>query len=130
MRMKSVLITGSSGLIGSEAVEYFDRQGHHVVGVDNNMRRLFFGEPSDTTSNLNRLKKVTSRFDRVEQITGKKVCWEYQEEARKGDHICYISDLRKLRAHFPKWQVSFNLDQILEGIVQAEEKQLGIAQRT
>ena len=41
--MKSVLVTGSSGLIGSEAVAYFDRQGHSVLGIDNNMRRSFFG---------------------------------------------------------------------------------------
>lgn len=36
---RTILVTGSSGLIGSEAVEYFDRQGHRVIGVDNNMRR-------------------------------------------------------------------------------------------
>jgi CDP-paratose 2-epimerase len=62
MRMKNVLITGSSGLIGSEAVEHFDRQGHQVVGVDNNMRRLFFGDSGDTTWNLERLKRVTRNF--------------------------------------------------------------------
>ncbi len=61
--MKRVLITGSSGLIGSEAVEYFDHHGHKVVGLDNNMRRFFFGETGDTTWNLNRLKGVTSRFE-------------------------------------------------------------------
>jgi CDP-paratose 2-epimerase len=60
--MKTVLVTGSSGLIGSEAVEHFDRQGHQVVGVDNNMRRVFFGEPGDTTWNLERLRKVTRNF--------------------------------------------------------------------
>jgi CDP-paratose 2-epimerase len=58
-----ILITGSSGLIGSEAVQYFDRQGHQVVGVDNNMRRVFFGSAGDTTWNLERLKKSTSRFE-------------------------------------------------------------------
>ena len=63
MRMMTTLITGSSGLIGSEAVEYFDRQGHTVVGVDNNMRREFFGAPGDTSWNLARLKKATSRFE-------------------------------------------------------------------
>ncbi|MFY9751167.1 MAG: NAD-dependent epimerase/dehydratase family protein, partial [Candidatus Acidiferrales bacterium] len=63
MRMKNILITGSSGLIGSEAVEYFDRQGHTVVGVDNNMRRVFFGPEGDTAWNLARLKSVTSRFE-------------------------------------------------------------------
>jgi len=46
--MKTILVTGSSGLIGSEAVEHFDRQGHKVIGVDNNMRREFFGPPGDT----------------------------------------------------------------------------------
>jgi CDP-paratose 2-epimerase len=58
----NILITGSSGLIGSEAVEYFDRQGHRVVGVDNNMRAAFFGPPGDTLWNLERLKNLTRQF--------------------------------------------------------------------
>jgi len=57
-----VLVTGSSGLIGSETVEHFDRQGHEVVGVNNNMRRVFFGPAGDTLWNLERLKTVTKRF--------------------------------------------------------------------
>lgn len=57
-----VLVTGSSGLIGSEAVEYFDRQGHDVFGVDNNMRRQFFGPAGDTLWNLERLKNACKRF--------------------------------------------------------------------
>src|SRR5438128_7050744 len=57
-----VLVTGSSGLVGSEAVEHFDRQGHEVLGVDNNMRRVFFGPAGDTLWNLERLKGVTKRF--------------------------------------------------------------------
>jgi CDP-paratose 2-epimerase len=347
-----ILVTGSSGLIGSEAVEYFDRQGHRVTGVDNNMRRVFFGPPGDTTWNLARLKKTTSRFDHrdldirdregifslfkehkfdailhcaaqpshdkakeiplvdfdvnavgtanlleamrqfcpearmiflstnkvygdapnekplnelpkryeyadpadwegisedcridrtthsifgaskaaadilaqeygryfglnvgvfrggcltgpnhsgvqlhgflsylvkvaiagetytvfgykgkqvrdnihshdvvraaeeffrnprpgevynigggrensvsileafehVERITGKKMRWEYRDEPRKGDHICYISDLRKLRAHYPNWNLTYSLEMILQEIAQAEQKQLG-----
>src|ERR1700722_17636910 len=63
--MKTILVTGSSGLIGSEAVEHFDRQGHKVVGVDNNMRRVFFGPSGDTLWNLERLKSVTRRFTAV-----------------------------------------------------------------
>ena len=62
MKSWSILITGSSGLIGSEAVEYFDRQGHRIVGVDNNMRATFFGPPGDTLWNLERLKSVTRQF--------------------------------------------------------------------
>jgi CDP-paratose 2-epimerase len=57
-----VLVTGSSGLIGSEAVEHFDHQGHEVVGVDNNMRQVFFGPAGDTLWNLERLKGVTRSF--------------------------------------------------------------------
>src|SRR5215831_12128207 len=57
-----ILGTGSSGLVGSEAVEYFDAVGHAVVGVDNNLRREFFGPQGDTTWNLERLKQTTQRF--------------------------------------------------------------------
>jgi CDP-paratose 2-epimerase len=57
-----ILITGSSGLIGSEAVEYFDRSGHSVIGVDNNMRAHFFGPQGDTIWNLNRLRGMTKNF--------------------------------------------------------------------
>jgi CDP-paratose 2-epimerase len=62
VKPRNILVTGSSGLIGSEAVEYFDRQGHRVVGADNNMRRVFFGPPGDTLWNLERLKGITKRF--------------------------------------------------------------------
>ena len=62
MKTRTILVTGSSGLIGSEAVEHFDRKGHVVHGLDNNMRREFFGEAGDTTWNLDRLRRVTKRF--------------------------------------------------------------------
>src|SRR5713226_8965252 len=62
----NILVTGSSGLIGSEAVEYFDRQGHKLVGVDNNMRQFFFGPVGDTLWNLERLKSVTKNFTHVD----------------------------------------------------------------
>src|SRR6266849_2037744 len=57
-----ILVTGSSGLIGSEAVAHFDAKGHEVFGVDNNMRRVFFGPAGDTLWNLQRLKAGTRRF--------------------------------------------------------------------
>jgi len=57
-----VLVTGSSGLIGSEAVEYYDQLGHEVIGVDNNMRAEFFGTAGDTTWNCQRLQALTQNF--------------------------------------------------------------------
>lgn len=58
----NILVTGSNGLIGSEAVLYFDEQGHRVFGVDNNMRRVFFGPMGDTLWNLKRLEATAKRF--------------------------------------------------------------------
>src|SRR6266487_2257245 len=63
MPRKTALVTGSSGLIGSEAVSFLDERGWRVHGVDNNMRRDFFGEHGDTTPNLARLREATRRFE-------------------------------------------------------------------
>jgi CDP-paratose 2-epimerase len=60
---KTALVTGSSGLIGSEAVAFLDVRGWRVHGVDNNMRREFFGEHGDTRWNLEQLLRETSRFE-------------------------------------------------------------------
>jgi CDP-paratose 2-epimerase len=59
---KRVLVTGSSGLIGSEAITFFDKQGWDLHGIDNNMRRDLFGPDGDTTWNLERLVRSTRRF--------------------------------------------------------------------
>jgi len=59
---KTALVTGSSGLIGSEMVSTLDRLGWAVHGVDNNMRREFFGPDGDTTGNLRRLQEETRHF--------------------------------------------------------------------
>ncbi len=59
---KTVLVTGSSGLIGSEAALFFDARGWQVHGVDNNMRRDFFGPDGDTLWNLERVQRLTRYF--------------------------------------------------------------------
>ena len=56
--MSIVLITGAAGLIGSEAVEHFSGKGMHVVGVDNDMRRVFFGDEASTVWNRDRLTRT------------------------------------------------------------------------
>jgi CDP-paratose 2-epimerase len=44
--------------------------------------------------------------------------YDYQEQNRRGDHICYISDLTKLRSHYPAWSLEYNLQRILGEIVE------------
>ncbi len=55
--MTVAIITGSAGLIGSEASKFFAGQGMDVVGIDNDMRRVFFGDDASTTWNRQRLEK-------------------------------------------------------------------------
>jgi CDP-paratose 2-epimerase len=61
--VKTAIVTGSSGLIGSEAVAFLDERGWRVHGVDNTMRRDFFGEHGDTKWNLERLLRETRTFE-------------------------------------------------------------------
>jgi CDP-paratose 2-epimerase len=60
--MKKCLVTGSSGLIGSEVVTFFSNQGWEVHGLDNNMRRDFFGPQGDTLWNRKRLQEKFPGF--------------------------------------------------------------------
>ena len=55
--MSIVLITGSSGLIGSESATFFLKKGFKVIGIDNNLRKIFFGKNGDTMWVRNRLIK-------------------------------------------------------------------------
>jgi CDP-paratose 2-epimerase len=57
-----LIVSGSSGLIGSEAVSHFDELGYEVNGIDNNMRADFFGPDGDTSWNLERLRNAHPRF--------------------------------------------------------------------
>jgi CDP-paratose 2-epimerase len=66
---------------------------------------------------------------RVEEMTGRKLQRRYVEEARKGDHICYISDLSKFESHYPKWKITRGLDSILEEIAKSKKSHRAAAGR-
>jgi len=61
--MSVVIITGSAGLIGSEAVRFFGNLGMHVVGIDNDMRKFFFGEEASTNWNRKRLEAEVEKYE-------------------------------------------------------------------
>ncbi len=60
--MLTVIITGSAGLIGSEAVKFFHKQGFRVIGIDNDMRRYFFGNEASTLKNKARFEAEFSNY--------------------------------------------------------------------
>ena len=60
--MSVVLVTGSSGLIGSETVQFFHEKGMDVVGFDNNLRQYFFGAEASTAWNTQKLTQSLKRF--------------------------------------------------------------------
>src|SRR3954451_21822969 len=60
--MKRMLVTGSSGLIGSEVCGYFSTQGWQIHGIDNNSRASFFGPSGDTRWNQHRLQSELPGF--------------------------------------------------------------------
>ena len=60
---------------------------------------------------------ILEAFDRAEALTGKAMSWEYVAKAREGDHICYISDLRKMKQHYPGWRITKTLDDIFGELV-------------
>jgi CDP-paratose 2-epimerase len=68
---------------------------------------------------------ILEAFDRVSQLTGTPMRYHYVDQPRKGDHICYISNLKHLRASLPGWDITKSLDAILEEIVVSWRQRLG-----
>ncbi len=63
MVLGNILVTGSSGLIGAEVVEFFANRGYRIFGIDNNMREKFFGINGSTKNNLERLKNKYDNYE-------------------------------------------------------------------
>ncbi|HEX7939735.1 MAG TPA: NAD-dependent epimerase/dehydratase family protein [Gemmatimonadaceae bacterium] len=53
-----------------------------------------------------------------ERIAGRKMNWKYEEKNRVGDHIWYVSDLRRFQSHYPAWRITRDVDQILTEIIE------------
>jgi CDP-paratose 2-epimerase len=59
---------------------------------------------------------ILEAFSMIERISGKRMAFELLEENRKGDHLCYISNLSKIKAHYPDWSITKNLREIFQEI--------------
>lgn len=67
---------------------------------------------------------ILEAFHRIEKISGKKMRYQYSDENRIGDHICYISDLSKIKAHYPNWDITKTLQDVFEEIANSWTKRL------
>lgn len=65
---------------------------------------------------------ILEAFKRIENISGKKMNYQYSEENRIGDHMCYISDLKKMKTHYPEWGITKDLQTVFEEITTSWEK--------
>ena len=66
---------------------------------------------------------VLECIEMIAAVCGKRPQLTYSETNRVGDHICYYSDLRKLQSHFPQWRLNHSLEQIVDEMVRAVERQ-------
>src|SRR5687767_2202191 len=68
---------------------------------------------------------ILEAFDLTQKFTGRAQKSVYVEEHRSGDHICYYSDLRKMRAHYPKWDSTKSLEETMGEIVASWRERQG-----
>ena len=61
---------------------------------------------------------IVEAFSLAEEVTGKPQVSTYVEENRIGDHICYYSDLAKMKEHYPQWDITASLQQIIAEIAE------------
>ncbi len=62
---------------------------------------------------------ILEAFNLIEEVSGKQMSYEYADQNRKGDHICYISNLSKIKEHFPKWEITRNLRETFREIYES-----------
>jgi CDP-paratose 2-epimerase len=78
-----------------------------------------FGEVYNLGGGRDNSISILEAFRLIKEISGKEMSFEYVDQNRKGDHICYISNLSKIKAHFPKWQITKDLKETFQEIYEA-----------
>jgi CDP-paratose 2-epimerase len=83
------------------------------------------GEVYNIGGGKNNSCSILETFEMVSSYSGKAMQYEYIDTNRMGDHICYYSDLSKMRSHYPNWDISVPLDQIVSEIVSGWQTRAG-----
>lgn len=81
------------------------------------------GEVYNIGGGKNNTCSILEAFAMVEKISGIPMQYEYLHQHREGDHICYYSDLSKIKSHYPGWDITVSLEECLQQIVQRSLEQ-------
>ena len=104
------------------------RDNIHSEDVASFMHEFFLQPRCGEVYNLGGGKEnscsILEAFEMVEGLSGQKQKYTYLDKHRSGDHICYYSDLRKMKRHYPRWTVTRSLPQIFQEIVSAWQERL------
>jgi CDP-paratose 2-epimerase len=88
------------------------------------------GEVYNMGGGRNNSISILECFEMLKDRLGNSVRWGYCEKNRAGDRICYISDLAKLRTHFPGWNVKKSLANIIDEMVDSELRKIHFEKRS
>jgi CDP-paratose 2-epimerase len=105
------------------------RDNIHALDVARFIERFIDAPRAAAVYNLGGGKEnscsILEAFALAEAVTGRPMRWSYDEKAREGDHICYYSDLRRMRADYPGWDLTKSLQDIFEEIYAAWRERTG-----
>lgn len=90
--------------------------------IDAFLKKPRIGEVYNIGGGRDNSISILEAFELIGSISGKKMVYEYIDKNREGDHICYISDLSKMKAHYPEWDITKNLQVTFEEIFQSWKK--------
>ena len=97
------------------------RDNIHSYDVSQFIRRFFdaprVAEVYNIGGGFENSVSILEAFEKLSALTGRPMHWEYSNQARIGDHICYYSDLSKMQEHYPGWRITRSLDDTLGEIV-------------
>lgn len=89
----------------------------------NNPRK---GEVYNIGGGVENAVSILEAFQRIERLSGFPMKYKYVDENRIGDHICYYSDLTKIKSHYPNWNITKSLDDIFQEIYASWENRLTV----
>src|SRR5262249_1387422 len=124
--VKVALSGGTYSVFGYKAKQVRDNiHSHDVVrAIEEYAANPRPGEVYNLGGGRGNSVSMLEAIERIEQMSGKKLAWRYVEEPRKGDHICYISNLGKFKNDYPNWKITRGLGTILEEIIASQHEQL------